>query len=148
MQFAVKFALVACYIGEVFQTAGVCGLVHREGVFGPFQVGDDGFHRPAVQVRPDVGLRGRHPGAEEHIDLVVLQGFVGVRHRQAFDLGTVAQIAEQQAGHCGGNGYVGPANVGETHHVANGGVGGLGRQRGSQGCRQQPIPVQFHGRIQ
>ncbi|MNV95748.1 hypothetical protein D3C71_1906780 [compost metagenome] len=73
-----------------------------------------------------------------------MQRLEGLRHRQALDLGAVAQLVEQQAGHGVGGDQVGPADVGQTHQVAAGGFGGVGQQRAAQGERQQVVLGKIH----
>src|SRR3546814_10624867 len=54
-------------------------LRHRQGVLGAFQVGAQHLDRALFAVLGDVGLHGRHPVAEEDVDVAVLQAGVGHR---------------------------------------------------------------------
>ena len=75
-------------VGEVLEPLlGEVGR-HGEGVLGALEVDADVLDRAVLEVGPDVGLHGRHPVAEEHVDVVVLQAGVGHRHREDLDLGS------------------------------------------------------------
>ncbi len=59
-------------------------------------------------------LLGRHPVAEEDVDVLVLQRLIGDRNRENLDVRLVAEVLQNDGGCGGGGGDVGPADVGKT----------------------------------
>jgi hypothetical protein len=123
-------------IGEVLD-AGLGGVLrHRQGVLGALQVDAEHLDRAVVPVGGDVAFHGRHPVAEEDVDVAVLQAGVGHRHREHLRLRRVAKAFQHHRSRCRGRRDVGPADVGEAHVLAGRRVGRLGSaHRRHQGQR-------------
>ena len=120
-------------VGKVLQTlVGEVGR-HREGVLGALEIGADRFDRAVVEIGPHVAFHGRHPVAEEHVDVLVLHARIGDRHRKDLDLGLVAEALEHHRRGGRGRGDVGPADIGEAHGPAVVRLGRLSRRRPQQG---------------
>ena len=76
-----------------------------------------------------IGGHARHPVAEEHIDVLVLERLIGHRHGEHLDFGLIAQRLEQDVGDARRRLDVGPAHIRKTHLLAGLGVAGGGRSR-------------------
>ncbi len=111
---AVKGVLVLADVAEVLDAQfGALGVGGKR-VLGTFEIGSDGFNRLVVQIRLDVLLLCRHPVAEEHIDVLVLQRLIGDRYGEDLDVRLVAEALQDDRGGGGGCGNVRPAYVRET----------------------------------
>ena len=117
--------------GPQTRLPGVGG--NGEGVLRAAEVGAHHVDRPFLDVLPAVGVLGRHPIAEEHVDILVFERGKGDRHRQQRRGRCVPQVAQHLGGQCGGRGDVGPAHVGEAHDAAGGRVGLRLRRQGARG---------------
>src|SRR3546814_15351799 len=68
---AVEIVLELGDVGEVLQALLRGVLRHRQGVLGAFQVGPHRLHGAVLAVLGDVAFHGRHPVAEEDVDVAV-----------------------------------------------------------------------------
>ncbi|MCY1231846.1 hypothetical protein D9M72_443080 [compost metagenome] len=88
--------------------------VGRQRVFRAFEVRAEGFDRLVVEIGANVVFLGRHPVAEEDVDVLVLERGVGDRNRENLDVGLVAEALEDGGNGRGGCSDVRPTDVGET----------------------------------
>ncbi|MNU95376.1 hypothetical protein D3C71_853890 [compost metagenome] len=146
VDFAVQFLFELGDVGEILQTFVIQLFRYGECVFCVFEVGAQGIHGSGIAVRLDVVFHGRHPVAEEDVHvLAVGQGLVGHWHGNHGGFGFVAQGIEDDAGGGGGDGNVGPADIGEVYGAALGRFGGLRQNRQTKHGGQQQRRGTFHG---
>ena len=101
---------------EVLQTRVIEVLRDRQGEFGFFEVRTYDLDGMVGEVGFTVGLLGRHPVAQEHVDVAVLEGCENDRDRQVHARRRIAESCEN-LGRNGGNG----CHIRETDHSeANG----------------------------
>ena len=116
-------------VGEALEPLVEQVLRHRQRVFGAGQVGLDVLDRPVLEIGRDVGLHGGHPVAEEDVDVLVLHGGEGHRHRQDLGVGVVAEALEDFRRDGGRRRDVRPADIGEADRRT--GLRFLGERRGA-----------------
>src|SRR5690606_2388347 len=106
-----------------------------ERVLGALQVDADVLDGLVLQIGLYVGFHGRHPVAQEDVDVLVLERGVGDRHRKHLYVRAVAQGLENDGGGGRGGGDVRPTDICEMYSLA---AFRLGREArtGSQESRQ------------
>jgi len=109
---------------EVTQSGLVQVGGHGKRVLRAFEVRPQDFHGAVGLVGRAVRCLCRHPVAEEHVDVAVLEGCVSDGHRKHGDVRLVAEHPHQVAREAGRRRDVGPADVREADHPAGFRIGG------------------------
>ena len=149
---AVQLVLELGDVGEVLDAGLRRVLRHRQGVLGALQVDAEHLDRTLVAILGEIAFHGRHPVAEEDVDVAVLQAGVSHRHGEHLRFRLVAEAFQHHRGGRRGRGDVGPADVGEIHFPAGRRVGGLGGSRRRQGQRgrgrgENAARARFHDHV-
>ena len=92
-----------------------------------------------------VGRLGGHPIAQEHIDVVVLDGGEGDGNREHGDRRRVADGTQQLRDQRGGGGHIGPADVRESHDLAALGIAVRAIGRGGPAGRYGAVDLRGRG---
>ena len=116
-------------VGEVMEARFVGVGRHGQCVFRAREIGADFDDRAVGDVLAAIRLLRRHPIAEEHVNVLVLQRCERDRHGQHGDLRRVAELLQECGRERRGRGHVGPADVGEAHGTTARRVG-AGRRYG------------------
>ena len=96
---------------------------HGKRIFRPFEIGRDHLDALVVEIGLADRIHGRHPVAEEDVDVLVLHRGVGDRHGQHLGRGLVAEAFQHARRERGGRRDVGPADIGEAHLLARRRIG-------------------------
>ena len=115
---AVELVLELGDVSEVLETLVIQVLRHRQRVLRTVEVGANHLDTAVRLERGDVGFHGRHPVAEEDVDVAVLHALIGHRDRQDVGRRLVAQGLQDDRGQGGRRGDVGPADIREPHRLA------------------------------
>ncbi len=132
-------------IVEVLEPQGLRIRRHGQRVLGAFKIRTNDDHRAVGVVGGPIGDLGRHPIAEEDVDVVVLDRREGHRHGQHGDRRGVPDVAEELCGERGGRGHVGPAHVGKSDRAAARRIGRGGRGRRLGACGQGSCGAEQQG---
>ena len=103
---------------EVFQTSRVGVDGNRQGVLGACQIRSNYLDRAVIHVPASVSLLGRHPIAQEHVDVVIVKRRKSDRNRKHGNGRRIAYGAEQLADQCCRGGHIRPAHVGKADYLA------------------------------
>ena len=118
VDFGIKLILELGDIGKALQ-AGIMGIL-RDGkrIFRTLKIDANRLHRPVFAIGFNVTLHGRHPVAQEDVNVLVLQRGISHRHGQNLHVGFISERRQDnRSGRCR-CGNVGPANIGKTHSLA------------------------------
>ncbi len=121
-------------IGKILDAKIGCGLVYGQRVFRPFKVCADCVHGFGVAVAGNVAFHRWHPIAKEDVDISFCHRSVSHRNRQHFDVGLIAECAQDGGGRSSGGGDIRPADIRERNLVTLR-VGGQGGDKGKCGQR-------------
>ncbi|MNZ75816.1 hypothetical protein D3C78_943030 [compost metagenome] len=115
---AVELVGVFVQVGKVMHTCIPYVIRNSEGEFGAVEVLRQLRDIAVGDELVIEALLRRHPVAEKHVHLAVLQTTEGDRHREGVDLGLVAHAVQQEPGDGVGRGDVAPSRVGHLHGLA------------------------------